>query len=222
MRDFFSTVIHRWPEGRRDYHWHLLASPEWAEETLFEPYRELTHRPGLAPVRPENFHVTVLHGPPVEEMSEREIADMVDEVRAGCAWIAPLELTLGRATVGSVAIECAGRPGAASRPLWELTVAATAKATGGRYEALPAAHYPHASLAYGVGDVERLPMKVWLSDHGPRPVTMRVEQISLVSQWHDRREIMFERILDVPLGGSHWPRLQTAQHWSRTLQTRQP
>ncbi|MFI2204700.1 hypothetical protein ACH47Z_28710 [Streptomyces sp. NPDC020192] len=171
------------------------------EETLFEPYRELTHRPGLAPVRPENFHVTILHGPPVEEMSEQQVADMIDRVREGCAGIAHLALTLDRPAVGSVAIECAGRPGVASRPLWKLTADATTTATGGRHTALPAAHYPHASLAYGVDDVERLPMKVWLSDHAVDPVPMPVDKISLVAQWHNRREIVFDRILDVPLGG---------------------
>ncbi|GHE11338.1 hypothetical protein GCM10010339_70490 [Streptomyces alanosinicus] len=45
-------------------------------------------------------------------------------------------------------------------------------------------------------------MKVWLSDHGPGPVTLRADKITLVTQWHDRREIMFDRILDVPLGGT--------------------
>ncbi|GHE11339.1 2'-5' RNA ligase family protein [Streptomyces alanosinicus] len=147
-KDFFSTVIHRWPEGRRDYHWHLLAAPEWVKETLFEPYRELTHRPGLAPVQPDNFHITLLHGPPVEEMSEQELADMVNQVRTSCAKIAPVELTLGRAAVGTVAIECAGQPGTASRPLGKLTSDATAKATGGRFPTIPADHYPHAILAY--------------------------------------------------------------------------
>ncbi|WP_079172283.1 hypothetical protein [Streptomyces misionensis] len=133
-------------------------------------------------------------------MSDQEVADMVEQVREGCTGIAPVDLTLQRACVGSVAIECAGRPGTASRPLWQLTADATVAATLGQYQPLPAAHYPHASIAYGVDDVARLPMKVWLSDNGPGPVTLRVDKISLVAQWHNRREIMFDRILDVPLG----------------------
>ncbi|MDO0936554.1 hypothetical protein QQY66_34405 [Streptomyces sp. DG2A-72] len=201
MQDFFERVIDRWPAGRKDYHWHALASVEWVRNELYEPYEELIHRPNLVPVQPENFHVTLLHGPPVEEVSEREVESMVAEVRAGCAGRTPFDLVLDRPALGSVAIECAGRPGAASRPLWQLTADATAKATGGRFPTIPAAHYPHASLAYAVGEVDRLPLKVWLSDHGRDPVTMRVDTISLVAQWHDRREIIFDRILDVPLYG---------------------
>ncbi|MFB7630434.1 2'-5' RNA ligase family protein [Streptomyces sp. NPDC056149] len=202
MKDFFSTVVHRWPEGRDDLHWHILPDPAVVRRMLFEPYRELTHRPGLAPVRPENFHITLLHGPPVAEVTPQEIDDIVALVRQGVQSMAPFELTLGRPAVGSVALECTGRPGAASRPLWQLTSQAMAKATGNRFPTRPAAHYPHGSLAYAVGDVERLPMKVWLSDHGPDVLTIKVDKISLVAQRHDRREITWDHILDVPLGGS--------------------
>ncbi|MGY4969560.1 2'-5' RNA ligase family protein [Streptomyces nigrescens] len=202
MKDFFSTVVHRWPEGREDIHWHILPDRELVRQTLFEPYRELTHRPNLAPVRPENFHITLLHGPPVTEVSEQEVGDMTALVRKGCKRIAPFELTLDRPALGSVALECAGRPGAASRPLWQLTADAAAEATGGRFRNLPAAHYPHGSIAYAVGDVARLPMKVWLSDNGPGPVTIPVDKISLVVQRHDRHEIVWDHILDVPLGWS--------------------
>ncbi|MGD3109490.1 2'-5' RNA ligase family protein [Streptomyces sp. YGL11-2] len=200
MKDFFSTVVHRWPEGREDLHWHILPAPDVVRHSLFEPYRDLTHRPNLAPVRPENFHLTLLHGPPVAEVTPQEIDDMTTLVRQGCQSIDPFELTLGRPAVGSVALECTGRPGAASRPLWQVTAEATAKATGDRFPTIPAGHYPHGSLAYAVGEVERLPMKVWLSDNGPGPVTIKVGKISLVAQRHDRREITWDHILDIPLG----------------------
>ncbi|WP_048581545.1 2'-5' RNA ligase family protein [Streptomyces viridochromogenes] len=201
MKDFFAAVEHRWPAGRKDYHWHILPDPDLVQRELFEPYRELTHQPNLAPVRSKNFHITLLHGPPVEEVTEDEIDEAVTLVREGCATVAPFDLILERPALGTVAIECIGRPGAVSRPLWQLTADATAKATKRRFPTIPAAHYPHGSIAYAVGDVKRLPLKVWLSDNGPGPVTVPVSKISLVAQWHDHREIVWDHILDVPLLG---------------------
>lgn len=201
MKDFFGTVIHRWPAGQQDYHWHILPDPDVVRQELFEPYRELTHQPRLAPVQPQNFHITLLHGPPVEEVTAQEVEQTIELVREGCTRIAPFDLTLARPALGTVAIECIGSPGAASRPLWQLTAEATTKATQNRFPTIPSAHYPHATIAYAIGDVARLPLKVWLSDHGPGPLTVPVGKISLVSQWHNRREIVWDHILDVPLLG---------------------
>ena len=57
MEDFFAGVVDRWPPGQEDYHWHALPGPAAVRECLSGQYRELTHRPGLAPVaRPVDAH----------------------------------------------------------------------------------------------------------------------------------------------------------------------
>ncbi|MEU1813540.1 2'-5' RNA ligase family protein [Micromonospora aurantiaca (nom. illeg.)] len=201
MDSFFDRVTHRWPAGRRDYHWHILPPLQQARAALFEPYRELTHREGLIPVEPAWYHVTVLHSAPVQQVTDGELEQIVAGVRQRCAAEAPFDLTVDRPAVGSVAVECAARPGAPARRLWQATVEASTAVIGDRVPVLPAVYYPHMSLAYATDHVDHRPMKVWLSDHDIAPVTILVEHISLVAQSHNGRRITWHHILDVPLGG---------------------
>ncbi|MEY9938674.1 2'-5' RNA ligase family protein [Streptacidiphilus sp. MAP5-3] len=200
MDSFFNTVTHRWPEGREDYHWHILP-PAGIRNALFESYKNLTLRENLAPVQPEWYHVTLLHSGPVSEITDDEIAAITEQVRKQCATIAPFDLTLDRPSVGTVALECAGRPGEPARRLWEITAKATAAVTGERFPLIPPVYYPHASIAYATGPVpDRRDMKAWLSDCPTQPVTFTAENISLVAQSHDGREITWRHVASVPLG----------------------
>ncbi|MEU4507584.1 2'-5' RNA ligase family protein [Streptomyces sp. NPDC024089] len=207
IEDFFAGVVHRWPAGRADLHWHILFAPEVVEEQLVGPYREITHRPGLAPVEARWVHTTVMHGGPMDEYKPGEIDTIMDRVAAECAQIAPIDLTFDRPTPGRVAMECAARPGAPGRRLWELTTRIDQEVTGNRFPQIPARWYPHASLAYGVAGpdserADRQAMKVLLSDHPGQPVVLRADRITLVAQSHDLQHITWEHLADVTLGGS--------------------
>ncbi|BCL33428.1 2'-5' RNA ligase family protein [Streptomyces aurantiacus] len=177
--------------GNLHLHWHLLYDEALVEEQLVVPYRELTHRPGLAPVPARWVHATVMHGGPVDQYTQAEITAIVDRVGEACATTAPFDLIYDRHSVGTVAVECAARPGAPARRLWELTTAVDADVTGGRFpRILDDGYYPHVSLAYGVGGPERADrrtMKAWLSDHPGGPVVLRATHLSLVAQRYDRR-----------------------------------
>ncbi|MDX3024985.1 2'-5' RNA ligase family protein [Streptomyces acidiscabies] len=209
MDNFFARVTsreHAWPAGRRDLHWHLLPSPDEAA-ALTEPYREVTRTPGLNPVAAEWLHVTVLHAGPQSDSSDAEVAAMVDQVSAAAAEVDPFALTLYPPAVGTVALECAGRPGAPARRLWELTAAATREVMGEeRFALIPAVYYPHASVAYAGPEAhlaDRTALKVALSDVEAGPVTVQAHTLSLVAQWHDgRSQIVWEHLASVPLGGA--------------------
>lgn len=208
MDDFFARAMgrrHAWPAGRRDLHWHLLPSTEEAT-ALTEPYREVVSMPGLNPVPAQWVHITVLHAGPQSETSDAELEAVIGKVRAAAATLAPFDLTLYPPTVGTVALECAGRPGAAARRLWELTAAATRTVMGERFELIPAVYYPHASLAYAGPEghlADRTALKVMLSDVEAVPVTVGAHTLSLVSQWHDgTSQIVWENLASVPLGGA--------------------
>ncbi|WP_128381302.1 hypothetical protein [Streptomyces cavernae] len=206
VEDFFAGVEsrqHSWPAGRDDLHWHLLHDAALVEEQLLVPYRELTHRPGLAPVPARWIHTTVMHGGPVDQYTASEITTIVERVGKSCTTIAPFDLIYDRPSCGMVGVECVARPGAPARRLWELTTGIDADVTGGRFPRIPAdSYYPHASLAYGVGGPERADrraMKAWLSDHPGGPVVLRATHLSLVAQRHDRRHITWDPIAVVPL-----------------------
>ncbi|MFD8822088.1 2'-5' RNA ligase family protein [Streptomyces sp. NPDC059605] len=201
--DFFVGVEHRWPAGRDDLHWHLLLPPDEVEEQLVGPYREILDRPGLAPVEARWLHTTVMHGGPVAEYRAGEIDTIVDRVRQECAGLAPIDLTFDRPSPGRVGVECAARPGAPGRRLWELTTQIDAEVTGRRFPVLPESWYPHSSVAYGIAGPDRpdrQAIKVALSDHPGEPVTLRASTLVLVAQRHDRRHITWDRLADVRLG----------------------
>lgn len=146
VESFYATVRQRWPEGRLDHHWHVLPDPAQTQTALFEPYRELTHRDGLVPVRPDWYHVTVLHSVPVDEVTTSQFEQIVAQMRHRCTQIAGFDLTLDRPAVGSLAVECAGRPGTAARAVWQAAADSTAAILGDKVPARPAVYYPHLSL----------------------------------------------------------------------------
>ncbi|MEU5053561.1 2'-5' RNA ligase family protein [Streptomyces sp. NPDC021096] len=205
MESFFAGVESRrnpWPAGRADLHWHLLFDQEVVREALVELYRAISHRPGLAPVPAPWVHCTLLHAGPVDDYRDEEIDAIVERVSKECQIISPFNLVFDRPTVGTVAVECAARPGEPARQLWELTARADAEITGGRFPLIPAIYYPHLSLAYvtdGPDRPDRRVLKAALSDHRGEPVTLRADRLSLVAQRHDRRHITWTPIAEVPL-----------------------
>ncbi|MFD4113226.1 hypothetical protein ACFWSJ_07205 [Streptomyces niveus] len=78
---------------------------------------------------------------------------------------------------------------------------------GERFTLIPAAYYPHASLAYAGPEghlADRTGLKVALSDVEAVPVTVHARTLSLVSQWHDgTSQIVWEHLASVPLGGAN-------------------
>jgi hypothetical protein len=92
MDDFFATLSPWWPPGRADLHWHLLPDPAQLATELIEPCRELTHRPGLAPVQPRWGHITVQDIAPADDVTPREVDLIVARVQRA----APREVTGGR------------------------------------------------------------------------------------------------------------------------------
>ncbi|MGW3954041.1 2'-5' RNA ligase family protein [Streptomyces sp. NPDC004752] len=204
MDDFFARVEHRWPAGRRDLHWLIIPGADFAREHLYEPYRTLAEQPGLCPVLPQWMHITVLHSGPQDDASPAEIDQMITEVTERAAGIEPYDLTLSRPDVGNVAIESKGHPGAPHRQLWETTWQAHHAVVGDRWPRIPTVSYPHLSHAYAGAEAhqaDRGALKVLLSDLEGGPVTVPVSVLSLVAEWHDRQEIRWDVLAEVPLGG---------------------
>jgi hypothetical protein len=208
MEDFFARVenrAHAWPPGRKDLHWLIVPRGDFARTHLYEPYRELAEQPGLYPVEPEWMHVTLLHMGPQDSASAGEIDQMVAEVAKRATSVGPFELTLSRPDIGTVAVESKGYPGAPHRALWEMTWQATYAVVGDRWPRIPTASYPHLSHAYAGAEghlADRGALKVLLSDLPGESVTLPVTTLSLVAEWHNRHDIMWGVLAEVPLGAA--------------------
>jgi hypothetical protein len=150
------------------------------------------------------MHSTLLHMGPQDSASTSEINRLAREVAHRATSAAPFDLTLSRPDIGTVAIESKGFPGAPHRALWEMTWQATQAVVGSRWPRIPTTSYPHLSHAYAGDDghlADRGALKVVLSDLPGEPVTLPVTTLTLVAEWHDRREIRWDVIAEVPLGG---------------------
>lgn len=208
MEDFFARVegrAHAWPPGRKDLHWLVIPGEDFSRTRLYEPYRTLAEQPGLHPVQPQWMHVTLLHLGPQESASAEEIEQMVTAVAKAAADITPFDLTLSRPDIGTVAIETKGYPGAPFRAVCDMAWQATHTVVGDRWPRIPTISYPHLSHGYAGAEAhlaDRGALKVLLSDLPGEPVTLPVTTLTLVAEWHDRREIMWDVIAEVPLGGT--------------------
>lgn len=207
MEDFFARVegrTHAFPPGRKDLHWLIVPGEDFAREHLYEPYRTLAEQPGLCPVKPEWMHLTVLHAGPQDSASAGEVDQLAAEVAKRAADLPSFELTLSRPDIGTVAIESKGYPGQPHRQLWEMTWEAQRTVVGDRWPRIPSSSYPHLSHAYAGAEghlADRGALKVLLSDLPGEPVTVPVTTLTLVAEWHDRREIRWDVLAEVPLGG---------------------
>ena len=203
MDDFFATLSPWWPPGREDLHWHVLPDPAQLAKALMEPCRELTHRPGLAPVEPRWGHITVQDIAPADDVTPREVDLIVARVRLACAELAPAALTVGPPEVGRIGMGCPVTPAAPGRRLWEITVAASREVTGGRFPVRPASYRPHLSLAYGVARGRDEELHDWLATHPAANMTFTANQLALVAQSHDGAgAITWRPVATVPLTGS--------------------
>ena len=202
MEDFFAGVADRWPPGQQDYHWHVLPGPAAVADYLCGQYKELTHRPGLTPVPGQWMHITVQHFAPVSQVSTAQIEQITALVRERCAGIAPFAITAGRAEAWNTGVVCPVRPGTALRHLWQLTTSAAAQVTAAAFETRPRVYHPHLCLAYAYDHVDHELLRAWLSDSTATEVALPVTRLTLVAQQHDRRQITWRLIHEIPLTAS--------------------
>jgi 2'-5' RNA ligase len=200
LDDFFASVGDRWPASREDYHWLVLPGTELMRDRISRQYSELTDRPGLVPVHPEFMHVSVAHLAPVDEITESELAQIVTEVRDGCAAVAPFAVMVGRAQAWEHGVVCPLRPGYLLTALRQVTTAAAKQVIGITYGKHPAVYHPYLTLAYATGRVDSDLIRAWLADCDATETAIPVTCLSLVTQQHDGREITFRVLAEVPLG----------------------
>jgi 2'-5' RNA ligase len=205
MRDFFAGIAGRRAEGQEHLHWHILPGAQITAGQLHAPYWPLTSQPGLARVRPQWMHITIQHVAPLQQLRDSEVSRIAGLVRRHCARLAPFELTAGPAQARDAGVVCPLRPGSPARQLCHLCVRASRQVTGGRFEIRPAVYHPHLALAYAIGDVDDDQVREWLCDSQAGDVVLPVTALSLVAQKHDRRQITWRLLDEIPLAGTTQP-----------------
>jgi len=213
MEDFFAQIEGRWPAGREDLHWHVLPDPVVVRDRLAAQYQQLTHRPGLVPVRPRWAHITIQHYAPAAAISDVDLAAVVALVGERCARIGPFAVTVGRAEAWDGGIVCPLRPSTPLRSLWQITTGAARTVTGEEFGVTPADFYPHLTLAYATASVDAGPLRAWLGADDAREVALAVTGLALVAQRHDHREITWRLVDQIPLTGPGRLRL-SAGDWA--------
>jgi hypothetical protein len=207
LENFFARIERFWPQGRRDLHWHVLPNLLEAME-LTRPYTGLTVHRGLCRVIPDWIHCTVLHAigadADFDPNVRNNIQRLVDDVTTRVADVDPFTLTFGRPNLTPVAIEAVGSPGRPHEMLVEHVMGAH-RAIWGDAHTLAPSRYPHASLAYagkGAEDLDQRALEAELSGIGdPDPMTMTVDRLHLVAQYHDGARITWQSLAEVPLKG---------------------
>jgi 2'-5' RNA ligase len=198
MEDYFAELAGWWPAGREDYCWHVLPGSAADRERLAGSVRELTLRPGLVAVRPEQMHVTVQRLGPASETTGRELARMTRLAQLRCEAMAPFTVTAGRVEAWETAVVCPVRPGYRLRFLRQILT----DAAGGTLGPEPAAYCPHLTLAFAVADVGQGQVRAWISECEPPEAELAVGRLVLVAQHHDGREITWRVIDEVALSGT--------------------
>jgi 2'-5' RNA ligase len=199
--DFFGAVDQDWPAGRDDYHWQVLPGRELSGDRILRPYRPLIEQPGLAAVRPAALHLTIQHLAPVADLDDGDLNRIVRLVRDRCSSQSSFSVTVGRAEAWDHGIVCPVRPADQLARLWQITTSAGQEATGDRFAIHPAEFYPHLALAYATSHVDKDITRAWLAACAASEIDMPVTKLVLVAQRHDRREITFRIVTEVPLAG---------------------
>jgi 2'-5' RNA ligase len=199
MKDFFSERLSWCPPGRENLQWQVLPGPAVTDQ-LFHAYRELTHRPGLVPVQPRWMHITIQHVGPLAGLTVSEMDAIVARVRRRCARLPAFTITVGAARVWDTGVVAPARPVASLHQVWNIALTASHEVIGDRFEIRPVpSHLPHLSLAYSTAAGDPRPLRAWLSERDPATLPIRVSQLHLVTQRHDRGQFT-GRVLDtVPL-----------------------
>jgi 2'-5' RNA ligase len=197
MDDFFAPVSKRWGPDEVHRHWLALPPADLARTHLTEPYQDITSGPSLAPVKPEDLHITVWHGAPVSDTDPGDLDRIVAQVREECQEIPPFTAVVRRPEAWRTAVVCPVY-GPSLRQLWTIVRDAEA----GQPRQGPKRYFPHMSLAYGIAPADDHPLRERLYSLNYPEVTIPVDALTLVSQKHDGHSITWTVDDVIPLGGA--------------------
>ncbi|WP_405749405.1 2'-5' RNA ligase family protein [Streptomyces sp. NBC_01411] len=185
MRDFWET--HRWPEGERRAHWHLLFEDQPAVRDFARAHAEILSRyPELSPVPVEWLHATLQS---IGPLSRAAAVAVVEAARSALAVIEPFEIEIGPAQAIHNGVVPAIYPEDRMSELFWTLRRATESVVGSEIPKAPEVFWPHFSLAYSGAYWDHDELSREMTKLRPPRPWARVREAVLVDQvqgWRDK------------------------------------
>lgn len=191
-----------WEIGRKMYTWHITFDGQSSlHELVAAQQAALTDLPGLDLIPFRWLHLTMQGVGFTDEVSEKDVASIVEATRARCASLTPFELTFGAIKVDPEAIMFSLWPAERAQELRTEVRAAIADVWS--QERIPEGDVwePHVSIAYSNTDGPDQPYLDALSTVDARPTTLQVRTVELIILNRDNQMYEWDRFSTVELGG---------------------
>ncbi|OLB78539.1 MAG: hypothetical protein AUI14_12990 [Actinobacteria bacterium 13_2_20CM_2_71_6] len=190
-----------WRPGRRFYTWHLTFTGQTALFDLVRRIQASLDLPGLDLVPMEGLHLTMQGVGFTDEVSEEDIAAIVEAAQVRCASLPPLRISLGPVDPDPEGLGLLVSPWA---PVERVRLAVR-EAIGSVWGQVPEpldGFRPHVTVAYSGADVPAGPVRDRLRPlRSLRPVEVQINEVQLIALRRDDRTYRWDVVASLPLGG---------------------
>jgi 2'-5' RNA ligase len=189
-----------WARGRSFYAWHLTFEHAAELHRLVLQLQSGLTTPALDPVPSDGLHLTMQGIGFVDEVSDEDIAAIIEAARRRCRSLAPFDLTLGPVDPDSEGIGLLVNPWAPVERVRLTIRKAIADVWGADGVPEPADGFrPHVTLAYSAADAPTDELCQRLAQlRTTLPVTVKVNQAQLIRLNRDEREYRWDPVTSVP------------------------
>lgn len=190
-----------WQVGRRFYAFHVTFGDQRKLHDLVTSYRDaLSRLQTVTPVPDRWLHLTMQGLGFTDEIQQPTLDRVRDETGAALRELPPLKVQFREAVVADEAIAMPATP---AKPVQHLRHTVRG-ALGHVLDQVPEdAHRfrPHISVAYITADGNATPYLAAVSAIDPEPVSVRIDQVSLIEMHRDHRMYEWDTVATFPLRG---------------------
>ncbi|MEV6925553.1 2'-5' RNA ligase family protein [Dactylosporangium sp. NPDC051485] len=191
-----------WSSNRRFYTWHLTFADQDALTELVTTVQQQLRLPGLDLVPVEGLHLTTQGVGFTDEVSDEDLAAIVDAVTRQCAHLQPFDLNLGPVDPDAEGIGLLIQPWA---PVTALRTAIRA-GIGQVWPIVPEPENgfrPHVTVAYSGAEVPvDGPVAALVSLRDLPPATVQIHAVQLIALRRSKRAYVWDTVHTTPLGAS--------------------
>lgn len=191
-----------WRTGRRFYACHLTFPGPVGDDLrrLVDQYHKVLRTiPGLTLIPHQWLHLTMQGIGFADEISDKQLDQLVARLRERLSEVRPFNLTVQHPTLGAEAITLHAEPTAPLHGLRTIVQSTAAAVLGGRTPTLAPDFRPHVSVAYVAASQPAQPVHKALASVEPRPATIRITDVPLLSFHRDNRMYEWRTLTRMPL-----------------------